>query len=102
MEQYGKASSVPTYMVLLIILLGWNEFMYIISNPFALILLITVASAAYAIHVMGMAPVIFPVVVAAYNQIQTMVSAAIAQYVNPQPAVAHAVAADKKVRPKKD
>jgi protein SEY1 len=105
MDQFGKASSVPTVMVILIILLGWNEFMYIISNPLALILLVTVASAAYAIHAMGLAPVILPVVMAAYNQIHTMVANVVNQYVNPQPQGGAAVAqaeAGRKIRTKKD
>ncbi len=85
MEQYGKASAVPTIMFVLIVLLGWNEFMYLLSNPMMLVLLITMASAVYAVHMLGMTPVVLPVVTAAYNQAHTMAANAVAGLLNPPP-----------------
>merc|ERR1711916_184535 len=83
-EQYGKASSTPTIMVILIILLGWNEFMYLLSNPMMLILLITLATAGYATHAMGMTPVVLPILNAAYAQAMTMVNEMISKATNAQ------------------
>ncbi len=82
-EQYGKASAVPTVLLVLIVLLGWNEFMYLLSNPMMLILLITLLSLGYAVHALGMTPVILPVVMAAYNQAHGMASAALSNFVAP-------------------
>lgn len=71
-DQYNKASGVPAIMVVLIILLGWNEFMYLLSNPLMLIFLITLGSAGYAVHMLGLTPVLLPIVTAAYNQAVSM------------------------------
>ena len=105
MEQYGKASSVPTIMLVLIVLLGWNEFMYLLSNPMMLVLLITMASAVYAIHALGMTPVVLPVVTAAYNQAHTMAANALAGLLNAPPRGAPAavpVATAARAKPKKE
>lgn len=62
-----------TIMVALIIFLifGWDEVMYLLSNPFALFIVVVGAGAAFAAYHLGLFPVITPVVntfVAAISQ----------------------------------
>jgi hypothetical protein len=95
-DQYGKAGNTPLVVILLLIFLGWNEMMYLLSNPMMLIFVISckcsinhvclcvdcifhlcvilVSSGAYAVYVMGMMPFIMPVFNAAFNQIMVMVN----------------------------
>jgi hypothetical protein len=99
-DQFGKASSVPTILVILIVILGWNEFMYLLSNPMMLVLLITLATAGYAVHAMGMTPVVLPIVNAAYTQAMGMLNEFISKATNAS--APPAAGAPKPKKPKKD
>jgi hypothetical protein len=80
--------------------------MYLLTNPMMLVLLITIGSGLYAVHALGMTPVVLPVFMAAYNQAHTTASNAIAGFLNHQQqqhTVARAEAASvARAKPKKE
>ena len=77
MDSFGKASSVPLLMGAAICILGFNEFIWLMSNPFMLLFVVTALTVAYAVHAMGLSPVVLPVVKAAYDQLLTQINAII-------------------------
>lgn len=48
------ATQIPFYMIVLLIILGWNEFMAVLRSPFLFILLLLAAGAAYVTHTLNM------------------------------------------------
>ncbi len=48
-QAYGS-SGIPAWVIILIIVLGWNEFVAIISSPLYLLLALTVISAIFIVH----------------------------------------------------
>lgn len=44
------SSSIPAWIIILLIILGWNEFVAIISSPLYLFLTLTFLSALFIIH----------------------------------------------------
>jgi len=53
-ENVNSAAHVPMYVLLLIIILGFNEFLMVLQNPLLLILLIVIGIAGYIIYILGM------------------------------------------------
>eukprot|EP01116_Phalansterium_solitarium_P024479 TRINITY_DN899_c0_g2_i1.p1 TRINITY_DN899_c0_g2~~TRINITY_DN899_c0_g2_i1.p1 ORF type:complete len:745 (+),score=138.06 TRINITY_DN899_c0_g2_i1:153-2387(+) len=53
-ENIATVSRVPTYMIVLVLMLGFNEFLYILTNPMLLILLILAAGFASVVHFLNL------------------------------------------------
>ncbi|ODQ82613.1 hypothetical protein BABINDRAFT_159165 [Babjeviella inositovora NRRL Y-12698] len=49
-----SVSQIPYYIYLIIAVLGWNEFMAVLRNPFFFIWLVTFTAVAFTIHYMGL------------------------------------------------
>lgn len=49
MQAYGS-SGIPAWIIILLIILGWNEFVAIISSPLYLMLALTLISGIFLIH----------------------------------------------------
>lgn len=45
--------SVPMYMIILIVILGFNEFVYILTNPLLLLVVLLLGAAAFVLNSMG-------------------------------------------------
>lgn len=66
-------TSIPTFMYVLLILLGWNEFMTVLRNPILFILLILVATGLYFAYNLQMLGPLITVVNAMLNQTKVVV-----------------------------
>ncbi len=65
-------------VIVLLIVLGWNELIYVLSNPLLLMLVVTLGSGLYAVYILGLLPFIMPVANAAWNQVMMMLNGAVA------------------------
>lgn len=55
------AKSVPFYMIVLLVLLGWNEFMAVLRNPFLFLFVLLAGAGAYVAHTLNLWGPIFSV-----------------------------------------
>jgi len=53
-ENVNSASHIPMYVIVLIMILGFNEFITVISNPLLLILVVMLGVGGYVIYILGM------------------------------------------------
>lgn len=72
-DSYGTQGNTPYVVVVLMILLGWNELMWVagqmLSSPLLFMFVVTCASGFYAIYTLGMLPYLTPVVNGLLNQV---------------------------------
>ncbi len=79
LEQSARGGSMPLALVVLIVLLGWNELMYVLSNPLLLLLLVTLGSLYYLVDKMGMTPSLLSLGNLLYDQAAAVAANAINQ-----------------------
>jgi hypothetical protein len=61
-ENAKTNSSVPLYFIILLLILGFDEFMAVIANPIYLILAIILGGTGYIIYKFNLTPFLMPVV----------------------------------------
>eukprot|EP01104_Vermistella_antarctica_P012650 TRINITY_DN3703_c1_g2_i1.p1 TRINITY_DN3703_c1_g2~~TRINITY_DN3703_c1_g2_i1.p1 ORF type:complete len:806 (+),score=215.04 TRINITY_DN3703_c1_g2_i1:97-2514(+) len=87
-ETAGATGSIPAFMILLLIVVGFNEFMAIISNPLYLFVTVLCGGAFYVINVLNLFPVIRPVMNTVVQQVVGRVQAAVNPAAGTAPAAA--------------
>jgi len=76
-ENAGALTRIPTPMIALLVILGFNEFWMLLTNPLLLILAIIVGVAGYFLYILGFAEVPLRVV----NQVTQQLLASLRNYV---------------------
>lgn len=91
-EAAKVTSKIPLWIVGLVLLLGWNEFVAVLRNPALLMLTIIILPAAYVAYALDMRTVVGPAVTAAVGPIVEQAKQTVRQYVaEDEPVPAHAV-----------
>lgn len=78
----STTSKIPSWAIVMIIILGWNEFMTILKNPIYLVLSILVLSGVYVLHALNLWGPAERVITAVTNEVTGMVKAQIADTVH--------------------
>lgn len=81
----SSATQIPWYMFLLLILLGWNEFMAVLRNPFLFLFVLLVGAGAWITWTMGLMPTVIQVSTAAYDRSVELAKEKLRQVVHEQP-----------------
>lgn len=68
------SGSIPIWVIILLIILGWNEFIAIISSPFYLILSLIIMSSLFIIHHLHLSGPLMSFVHTLSNYLKTLIN----------------------------
>ncbi|KAL7746285.1 Dynamin-like GTPase that mediates homotypic ER fusion [Sorochytrium milnesiophthora] len=71
----ATTAHIPRWMIVVMVVLGWNEFMSVLSSPLYLITFIIVAAASYVVYLTGMAGPLLMVTSKAAGEVTRQLSA---------------------------
>jgi hypothetical protein len=81
-ENAKTNSSVPLYFIILLLILGFDEFMAVIANPIYLILTIILGGVGYIIYKFNLTPFLMPVVRPIANVVRTLLLGFMTRVIN--------------------
>eukprot|EP01120_Amphizonella_sp_Union-15-10_P012420 TRINITY_DN5509_c0_g1_i1.p1 TRINITY_DN5509_c0_g1~~TRINITY_DN5509_c0_g1_i1.p1 ORF type:complete len:468 (+),score=107.22 TRINITY_DN5509_c0_g1_i1:843-2246(+) len=67
MENISTRTSIPWYIILLILFLGFDEFIAVLKNPFLLIFVVFFGGAFYIAYMLGLFPILKPIFDSAFG-----------------------------------
>jgi len=83
-DNVNSATHVPMYVIVLIVVLGFNEFLTVLSNPLLLMFVIILGATGYVIHFLGMGGpfrrVVESMLFTSLSGFQTWLSAQVSQH----------------------
>ena len=77
MESHGVKGSLTYILIALIFILGFNEFMYILSNPLMFFFILIIGGGIVGGYYLGLAPVALPIIMQIKSQIVSNIANAL-------------------------
>jgi hypothetical protein len=81
----ATTAKVPTWVIIMMIVLGWNEFMTILTSPIYLVLFILCVSIGYVVYALNLWGPVERIVTTVTNEATRMAKARLAETMHPQP-----------------
>lgn len=80
----ATTAKVPTWVIILMIVLGWNEFMTILKSPLYLVLFILCVSFGYVVYALNLWGPVERIITTVTNEVTKMAKARLAEAMHPQ------------------